>query len=167
MIQLYALSVFANILTGLLVASEAGEGTGFFGQLRKLFEENNLKFSLGVASLVIAAFKLLGPIEGDVPIIGDLLPVVAGLATGAILLFDFFRASSTIKSHGGAAGRRHPGLPQDRRHRGRRGRDPALFRADGSRFSSEAGPPRPGFRRGHLRLDRRVLCQLVDRLARG
>ena len=98
MIQLYALSVFANILTGLLVASEAGEGTGFFGQLRKLFEENNLKFSLGVASLVIAVFKLLGPIEGDVPIIGDLVPVLAGLATGAILLFDFFRASSSIKS---------------------------------------------------------------------
>lgn len=98
MIQLYALSVFANVLTGLLVASEAGEGTGFFGQLRKLFEENNLKFSLGVASLVIAVFKLLGPIEGDVPVIGDLLPVLAGLATGSILLFDFFRASSTIKS---------------------------------------------------------------------
>ena len=47
---------------------------------------------------MIAVFKLLGPIEGDVPIIGDLVPVLAGLATGAILLFDFFRASSSVKS---------------------------------------------------------------------
>lgn len=98
MIQIYALSVFANILTGLLVASEAGEGKGFFGRLRQLLEDNSLKFNLGLASLVIALFKLLGPIEGDVPIIGDLLPAAAGLATGAILLFDFFRASSNVES---------------------------------------------------------------------
>ncbi len=98
MLQFYALSVFANILTGLLVASDAAEGKGFLGQLRRLFEENSLKFGLGLASLVIAFFKLLSPIEGDVPVVGDLLPVVAGLATGAILLFDFFRGSSDIKS---------------------------------------------------------------------
>ena len=98
MIQIYALSVFVNVLTGLLVASEAGEGTGFFGQLRKLLEEKRLKLGLGVLSLVIAIFKLLGPIEGDVPIIGDLLPALGGLATGTILLFDFFRDSTTVKS---------------------------------------------------------------------
>jgi len=80
------------------VASDASEGKGFLGQLRRLFEENSLKFGLGLASLVIAFFKLLSPIEGDVPVIGDLLPVVAGLATGAVLLFDFFRGSSDIKS---------------------------------------------------------------------
>lgn len=98
MIQIYALSVFANVLTGLIVASDAGEGKGLFGQLRNLLEDNTLKFGLGLASLAIALFKILGPVEGDVPIIGDLLPAVGGLATGAILLFDFFRASSAVSS---------------------------------------------------------------------
>ncbi len=98
MIQIYALSVFANVLTGLLVASEAGEGKGFFGGLRTLLEDNSLKFNLGLLSLVIGLLKLLGPIEGDVPIIGDLLPAAAGFGTGAILLFDFFRASSNVQS---------------------------------------------------------------------
>jgi len=98
MIQFYALSVLANVLAGLVVASEAGNGKGFFGAARKLFEENNIRFGLGLASLVIAFFKLLSPIEGDVPVIGDFLPVIAGLATGGILLFDFFRGSSDIRS---------------------------------------------------------------------
>jgi hypothetical protein len=80
------------------VASEAGEGNGFFGQLRRLFEEKSLKFTLGVVSLVIAVLKILGPIQGDVPVIGDLLPALGGLASGTILLFDFFRASSSIQS---------------------------------------------------------------------
>ncbi len=74
MLQFYALSVFCNILTGLLVAADGGEGKGFLGRLRKLFEDSSLKFGLGIASLVIAFFKLLSPIEGDVPVVGDLLP---------------------------------------------------------------------------------------------
>ena len=98
MIQIYALSVFANILTGLLVASDPGEGRGFFGQLRKLAEDNGLKLFLGIAALVIALFKLLSPIEGDIPVVGDLLPAIGGLATGAILLFDSLRGSSRLRN---------------------------------------------------------------------
>jgi hypothetical protein len=96
MVQFYALSVVANLLTGWLVGSEPGEGGGFPGQLRKLLEDNTLKFGLGLASLVIAVFKLLSPIEGDIPVVGDLLPAAAGLATGAILLLDFFAGSPAL-----------------------------------------------------------------------
>ena len=102
MVQFYALSVFMNILTGLLLAGEDadGEKENLFSRLRDVLGEKGVKFTLGLAAVIVGLFKILTPTVGDWVIAGDLLPAVSGLATGGILLLDFFKGSSDFSSPG-------------------------------------------------------------------
>ena len=65
--------------------------------------EKNTKFSffgggsrliLGIASALIGLLKFFVPYESKVIILGDLLPALAGITGGFILLFGFYREHS-------------------------------------------------------------------------
>ena len=97
MVQFYALSVFANIFLGILLSSGTDEGKEtVLTRIKGLLDEKGVKFILGLFSLIVGLFKILTPTAGDVPVIGDILPAVSGMALGGILLLDFYKASSDL-----------------------------------------------------------------------
>ncbi len=97
MVQFYTLSVIVNLLAGLLMSANEKEGkTTLLGKIKEIFEGKGAKFSLGILSLIVGLFKILTPTAGDVAVVGDLLPAIAGLCLGVVLLLDFFKASSEM-----------------------------------------------------------------------
>jgi hypothetical protein len=55
--------------------------------------DEGVRLVLGILSMVTGAFKLISPMRGDVRIIGDLIPALAGLLVGAVLLLELHRGS--------------------------------------------------------------------------
>ena len=95
MLQFYFLSVFFNALAGYFF---------FFGEegARKLHidffsGEETWKLVFGILSAVTGLLKLLSPIEGDLPVIGDLVPAISGIACGIILIFEYYRHRTSVE----------------------------------------------------------------------
>ncbi len=49
---------------------------------------------VGVLSVIIGVLKILSVFRNDIPVIGDLVPVVAGLMGGCALLVEYFKISA-------------------------------------------------------------------------
>jgi hypothetical protein len=67
--------------------------------------ENSLKFSLrnstcrlilGILCAIIGILKLLSPSMDNIPILGDLVPALAGVAAGFILVFGYYREHVSV-----------------------------------------------------------------------
>ena len=97
MIQFYLLSVLLNITSGyaLLVTDIPDKGNKLDG-VRNYLKDLTVRLVLGVLSVIVGFFKLLTVMRGDIPIIGDFLPAVAGLVSGFSLLLDFYRGNSNV-----------------------------------------------------------------------
>lgn len=99
MLQFYFLSILLNVLTGIsLVYVKKNEST-VPDKTRDLFESTNFKLILGILTTFTAVMKLLSVLPGEVPIAGDLIPVLAGLAGGITLLFDYYKEKSSVELH--------------------------------------------------------------------
>jgi uncharacterized membrane-anchored protein len=61
-------------------------------------DNETIRLVLGILTLVSGLLKLLSSIQGDIPVIGDLLPAVLGLLAGFILIFDYYRTKTSIGS---------------------------------------------------------------------
>ena len=62
---------------------------------------NGFRLILGIVSAIIGVLKLFSPVMNRVYILGDLLPALAGIAAGFILIFGFYREhSASIESEG-------------------------------------------------------------------
>ncbi|MDR1144165.1 MAG: hypothetical protein LBK77_08135 [Spirochaetaceae bacterium] len=95
MLQVYFLSIFLNGLLGYLLAfgkDDAGEEWPF------KFNSETLWLIIGVLSCITGVLKILSPVTGNVPVVGDLVPALSSLAGGFILIFEFYRRHSTITS---------------------------------------------------------------------
>ena len=90
MAQFYFLSVLLNILAGLILifgrnlAEPLAEGDDDDGESAITigsFSLDNSGFRLvvGILCVFVALMKILSVFKGDVPVVGDLLPVLAGL----------------------------------------------------------------------------------------
>jgi hypothetical protein len=101
MIQFYFLSILFNALTGYILAMEAegsedskdaGNGPGL--SLR------NSTFRLVLGGLTMAAgiLKVLSAFQGDIPVLGDIVPAIAGLAGGFILVFEYYDSHSALNT---------------------------------------------------------------------
>ena len=95
MIQIYFLSIFFNALAGYVLISgddkEALEIQPGFS-----LKDETIRLVLGILSMATALLKLLSPVEGQIIILGDLVPVAAGFATGLILLVEYYRTRATL-----------------------------------------------------------------------
>ena len=99
MIQFYLLSVVMNVAAGLVLiftkeiledaAQASAAGLSFL-------ETKNFRLALGVLSAFVGIIKLLSVVQGDVPVLGDLVPAVAGIVGGACLLYEYYKVSSTV-----------------------------------------------------------------------
>jgi hypothetical protein len=95
MLQIYFLSIAANILAGLASSSEylAGRFPGF-APLRDLFRTGSYRAVLGVCTALVGLLKLLLPF--GVPVVGDLIPALVGLALGASLVLQVLREKADL-----------------------------------------------------------------------
>jgi hypothetical protein len=98
MLQFYFLSIFANILAGLTLTSEyLAERFKAFLPFKELFSRNNVKTTIGITAFVVGFLKLLiRSNPTDVPVVGDLLPALAGLAMGAGLILGIIKERSKV-----------------------------------------------------------------------
>ena len=96
-LQIYFLTVLFNSLAGLILASEyIKDKIPVLEGLVNLLNGKEVKFIIGIGSLITGVFKFITPI--GILIIGDLLPGIVSLGLGIVLLMDFFKESTSISS---------------------------------------------------------------------
>lgn len=97
MLQFYFLSVLLNALAGYILFTGDESGVLEFKGNFSLKDETT-KFVIGILSVVTGLLKLLSPIEGDLPIIGDLIHGVASFLCGFVLIFEYYRNRSSLET---------------------------------------------------------------------
>ncbi|MCL2270808.1 MAG: hypothetical protein FWC24_05635 [Treponema sp.] len=94
MVQLYFLSIVLNGLAGFLFAfGEVGMNNTAGGNIKISFVGNGFRLVVGILAAITGLLKLLSPMSG-IPILGDLLPALAGSIAGFMLIFNFYRENS-------------------------------------------------------------------------
>ena len=90
MSQLYLLSIVSTVLTGFVLSGDyLGERVPALATFRAWLENRGAAIVLGLATAAIGFLKLIVRAPGDtVPVAGDLLPAIAGLAVGVALFFE-------------------------------------------------------------------------------
>jgi uncharacterized membrane-anchored protein len=58
--------------------------------------DETFRLVLGILTAVSGFFKLLTAIRGDIPVIGDLFPALAGLIGGFTVLYEYYKVRSAI-----------------------------------------------------------------------
>ena len=94
MIQIYFMSIVVNVLAGYALIAE-DKDTPENG-LIFLMKDETIILVLGILSLVTGVLKLLSPIEGNIPVLGDFLPAATGLTSGIVLVHEYYMKKSTI-----------------------------------------------------------------------
>ncbi|MDR2103951.1 MAG: hypothetical protein LBP42_07615 [Treponema sp.] len=97
MIQFYFLSILFNALTGyMLITDEEGEGQSPGSGIQLVFGNGNFRLILGILSMATALLKILSSIQGDIPIVGDIIPAFTGFIAGFILIFSYYQKHSVV-----------------------------------------------------------------------
>jgi hypothetical protein len=98
MYQIYFLSIIVNLIVGIALARNLIAGK--FPVLGKFLEDIELtdafRLAGGISAVAVGILKLLLVTTGDVLILGDLVPALAGIAAGKTLLSEHFRAGSSF-----------------------------------------------------------------------
>jgi hypothetical protein len=93
MLQFYLLSVLANALAGYtLFFGSSGDVMDF--RCGFSVKSETFRFVVGILSAFTGLFKLLSSVQGDLPIIGDIVPAAVGFLCGFILIFEHYSNSS-------------------------------------------------------------------------
>jgi len=90
MLQLYFLSILCNGLAGFLfLYGDTFESRSAESGSRTPSLNGGFRLIVGIVTVVTGLLKLLAPVR--VPILGDLLPAVAGVVAGFMLVYGFYR----------------------------------------------------------------------------
>jgi hypothetical protein len=95
MLPFYFLTILFNAVSGYVLAFRKEEVRGDFSFS---FDNDVFRLVLGAASIFTGLLKVLSPVTGNVPVVGDLVPALANLAGGFILAFDYYRSRTTVHS---------------------------------------------------------------------
>jgi len=99
MLQFYFLSILTNAAAGALLSADY-----FARRVTRLAwltahpASRRLKMGVGAASLLVGLCTIFWPAGGGLPVIGDLVPSIAGMAMGVALLFEVFRQDALFPS---------------------------------------------------------------------
>jgi hypothetical protein len=100
MIQFYFLSIFFNVLVGyILITGE--EGNSF--EIRPGFslKDETVRLVIGILGMATGILKLLSSVEGDLPVLGDIIPAVVGFGAGFVLVFEYYRGHASLDDEKG------------------------------------------------------------------
>ena len=99
MLQFYFLSILTNAAAGALLSADYfGRRVTRLAWLAAHPGSRRLKMACGAAALLVGACTIFWPAGSGVPVIGDLVPSMAGLAMGVALLFEVFRQDALFPS---------------------------------------------------------------------
>ncbi|MFP4179694.1 MAG: hypothetical protein ACLFNZ_06570 [Spirochaetaceae bacterium] len=100
MVQFYLLAVVVNILGGLMLSSEIlGERIPMVHSLRESLSFNSVtRIIIILVMLFVALFKILSVTEGDVPVVGDLLPALSLVAMAAVYFLEYYEDRSSVRT---------------------------------------------------------------------
>ncbi len=97
MVQFYLLSVIMNIVAGYaLISFETGPKGTKFDAIREYLKDTTIRLVMGILCTTVGFFKLLTVMRGDIPVIGDFFPSLAGMAAGFTMLLEFYRSNSNV-----------------------------------------------------------------------
>ena len=118
MLQIYFLSILLNVVAGLILvyatdftakkseAAEDAEAENQDSEVEKISDDStdsegdsvfDKKLVVAILSGLTGVLKLLSTVQNDVPVIGDLIPAVAGLAACFALLIEFYIQKSKVE----------------------------------------------------------------------
>jgi hypothetical protein len=110
MMQFYFLSILLNGIVGYLLVSENsledqiddGEIGGNAGpsSIPGFFKNETFRLILGVLAMVTGLLKLLSATNGDLPVLGDIIPALVGFASGFTLILEFYHGRTTVEEGG-------------------------------------------------------------------
>jgi hypothetical protein len=93
MLQFYFLSVLVNALAGyILFFGSSGDVLDF--RCGFSVKTGTFRFVVGILSAFTGLFKHLSSVQGDLPIIGDIIPAAAGFLCGFILILEHYSNDS-------------------------------------------------------------------------
>ncbi|MDR2700918.1 MAG: hypothetical protein LBB72_00640 [Spirochaetaceae bacterium] len=98
MLPIYFFSIAVNALSGYILAFGKEEAEG--GNISFNLNGETTRLFIGALSIIIGLLKLLSPVEGNTPVAGDLIPALAGISGGFILVFEFYRHRTTLDTSG-------------------------------------------------------------------
>jgi hypothetical protein len=97
MLPFYFLTILFNAISGYVLAFRKEEARGENG-FSLSFDNEVFRLVLGAASIFTGFFKVLSPVIGNIPVVGDLVPALTNLLGGFILVFDYYRSRTTVHS---------------------------------------------------------------------
>ena len=93
MVQFYFLSIFVNLIGGLLLAGEIlNKQFSKLDILQELFKAPTYLLSFSIVSAVTGIFKIISVYNGDVPVVGDIIPALVSILI-AVYLFVSWQKS--------------------------------------------------------------------------
>lgn len=93
MFQLYLLTVLSTILAGLVLAGDfLSRRFMRFTEFFEFMDNAIYRIVLGIVSILIGLINLFPNFDGDIVILGNLLPTLTGLISGVILIASFITA---------------------------------------------------------------------------
>ena len=104
MFQIYLLTVITTLLAGLALASGfLSERFPRFSDLTEFTANTTYRLILGILSLLIGIINAFSTYPGDIPVLGELFPSLAGLAAGILLIVQFITSRPPSGSESKAA----------------------------------------------------------------
>lgn len=96
MMQLYFLSVLCNAIAGYFFVFGCNTADADIQDAAAKNDtfSTNCKLVLGLLALITGILKIIFPIH--IPVIGDLIPAVAGILAGFCILFDYYNSTASV-----------------------------------------------------------------------
>jgi hypothetical protein len=92
MVQLYFLSILFNGLSAyVLIFRDEWENDSIETGMKLSPRNETFRLILGILTAITGLLKLLSPYPGSIPLLGDLIPAVGGIAAGFLLVFGYYR----------------------------------------------------------------------------
>ena len=78
----------------MLVFGDMGENDSIENSMKFTSAGGGFRLVIGILAALTGVLKLLSPIMNKIPVLGDLIPSVAGIVAGFMLIFSFYREQS-------------------------------------------------------------------------